>query len=175
MLHLPLPSSVGLLLLELSTVSPWAKCLAVGKEEGPELGWNLRPAHNGSLLTGGLPPGASLSSSLSLSCIICEVGTAHGACWEPMGLQQANGSRRPGSGRCEHHPPPPLAEPHGSHLAGILLALVVASTQHTGCHLIVISLTAQVLRDQLHVHLLQTIAGGTCRVGSKAEGRGEKI
>lgn len=41
--------------------------------------------------------------------------------------------------------------------------------------MVAIGLAAQVLGDQLHVHLLQTIAGGACPVGPRAEGRGEKI
>jgi len=50
-----------------------------------------------------------------------------------------------------------LPQPH-CHLAGILLALVVASTEHPGRNHVVIGLAADVLLDDLHIHLLQDIA-----------------
>lgn len=53
---------------------------------------------------------------------------------------------------------PPLIPQLLCHLAGILLALVVPSTQHPGSNHVVISLAADVLLDELHVHLLQNIA-----------------
>lgn len=40
------------------------------------------------------------------------------------------------------------------YLAGILPALAVAGTQHAGCHLVAVSLTAQILGHQLHICLL---------------------
>lgn len=81
--HLPLPPSGPL-----STVSPQAKCLTVGKEQN----------YQGSLLIGGLQPGevsqpprASVSSSVKWA-------QPSPYCWEPVGLQQANVSRGPGPG-----------------------------------------------------------------------------
>lgn len=71
----------------------------------------------------------------------------------------------------EQSPPPSFrTHPIDSYLAGIFLALAVASTEHAWGHLVAVGLIAEVLRDQLYIHLLQGVATRTYR--GKNEGLG---
>lgn len=126
----------------------------------------------GSLLIWGLQPGASLSTSQPSVSSSTKWGQPSPAC------------REAAAGCCELRAgpwlmravpsPPPSGPLRGSHLAGVLLALEVAGAQHAGRHLVAVGLAAQVLRDQLHIHLLQAVAGGACGVGLRAKVRGSE-
>ena len=157
-----LPSSASLLWAPSSPLCwvTWTKCLSEGKEQS--WGWvsDLAPRVSSDLGS------AIWSQSLNLptlSFLIHKVGTA-----KPTSREAAAGCCEPRAGRWVMRAvpsPPPSGPLCGSHLAGVLLALAVAGAQHAGRHLVAVGLTAQVLRDQLHIHLLQAVAGGACGWG----------
>lgn len=159
-----LPSSASLLWAPSSPLC-WVTWASASHRIRSRAGVGSQTWHLGSFLIWGLQPGGSLSTpNLQFPHQKSGDSQAHLA----VRLLQAALSRGP----C---PLPAPGTVRGSHLAGILLAVAVASAQHAGCHLVAVGLAAQVLRDQLHVHLLQAVAGGACPAGLRAKVRGSEV